>query len=240
MDLKSASDWPKRFSTGAVMALIGILAILHKESHFAIFIALCAGIVTISIFEAINLFRKASNRVQELKGPTASQMLPLVIAATLLSVFYIIVLDPIAIALLAVVTFGYDIFALAFGRFLKDKFFKERPFPDIWRKKKTFEGVIGGIASSAILGTTYILVFTPILKGISVSDFPNILIIAGGGFAAMFGDLANSYFKRLAAADDSGWIFPGHGGCLDRFMSLYSVTILYLFLNLPLFFHNFG
>ena len=86
---------------------------------------------------------------------------------------------------------------------------------------KTVEGGIGGIVASILVGL--------ILRGWLV---PQWSIAAMVGFAsiiavlAIVGDLMNSAFKRLAGVKDSGWIFPGHGGLLDRTCSLVLAGVL--------------
>ena len=74
------------------------------------------------------------------------------------------------------------------------------------------------------------------MPGLGVFVAPNltprrtiVLAMIGGGLAQI-GDLVNSAFKRIAGVKDSGWIFPGHGGLLDRFDSVfYTAPILYVY-----------
>lgn len=87
--------------------------------------------------------------------------------------------------------------------------------------QKTVEGALGGLSSALILGLILRGILVPWLSVASVT----ILSIAVG-ILAQAGDLANSAFKRAAGVKDSGWIFPGHGGLLDRASSLVFPAVL--------------
>ncbi len=77
---------------------------------------------------------------------------------------------------------------------------------------KTWEGSIGGIMAS-VAGASLLKAF----YGEQFVDWPVILVCALlGGALGQLGDLAESTFKRFSGVKDSGKIFPGHGGFLDR------------------------
>jgi phosphatidate cytidylyltransferase len=86
---------------------------------------------------------------------------------------------------------------------------------------KTLEGAVGGILASIAGG----LILRPWL--VAQWSIERLMVFAGlVTILAIIGDLANSAFKRVAGVKDSGWIFPGHGGLLDRTCSLVLAAVL--------------
>lgn len=86
--------------------------------------------------------------------------------------------------------------------------------------KKTVEGAIGGLALCVAAG---LLLRAPLVPGWSVVR--SVLLSAAIAVLAQLGDLAGSALKRSAGVKDSGWIFPGHGGLLDRTCSMVFATV---------------
>lgn len=78
---------------------------------------------------------------------------------------------------------------------------------------KTWEGVAGGLAFA-------VLVAAVAARWLPVPPGPFILICMGVALLSIVGDLSESLFKRQAGLKDSGTLFPGHGGVLDRVDSL--------------------
>ncbi len=81
--------------------------------------------------------------------------------------------------------------------------------------KKTWEGSVGGLVWSAATAVVLNLFFEFQMHW-AVAIFAGILMGASG----QIGDLVESAVKRVSGYKDSGWIFPGHGGVLDRIDSL--------------------
>ncbi len=94
------------------------------------------------------------------------------------------------------------------SKFGKHKLFK-RHSPN-----KTWEGVFGG-AFLALIVAVILGIFFDNLENVHWLALAIIIIISG-----TLGDLTESMLKRSLQIKDTGTIFPGHGGMLDRFDGL--------------------
>lgn len=96
--------------------------------------------------------------------------------------------------------------------FVGQKFGKNKLAPSI-SPGKTLEGLFGGLLAVVLLT----LLFGMNNWGFSQSQtiFMMILAIVCTLFSVV-GDLTESRVKRIAGVKDSGNLFPGHGGVLDR------------------------
>lgn len=82
---------------------------------------------------------------------------------------------------------------------------------------KTWEGLVGGLATSTGLGVlaTWLFRGSPIFTGIDPTLMHGAILGLGCGFTGQIGDLAISMFKRDAGLKDSSSAVPGFGGVLD-------------------------
>lgn len=120
-----------------------------------------------------------------------------------------------------------DIFAYFCGR----AFGKHKLIPDV-SPKKTVEGSIGGTVFCILVMVIFGFVVEKLVPEISA----NLLIFAVAGVliavVSQIGDLSMSVIKRKYGVKDYGFIFPGHGGVLDRFDSVIAVSALLMVFSL--------
>lgn len=118
--------------------------------------------------------------------------------------------------------------------FAGHRFGKHKLLPSV-SPAKTVEGSIGGLLGS-MLGAAAFAQFLLLPAGIPLNPFPALILGGIVGAGAQLGDLAESLLKREAGVKDSGTVFPGHGGVLDRFDAIFIALPLTYFL-LPHFLH---
>jgi len=119
---------------------------------------------------------------------------------------------------------AHDTGAYLFGvKFGKTKLF-ERHSP-----KKTWEGLIGGMAISLVVS----FILSNYYTELTAMHWAAISVIIG--VFGTYGDLAESMLKRSVDKKDSGSLLPGHGGLLDRFDGLLlSAPLVFIYLYLVL------
>ncbi len=125
-------------------------------------------------------------------------------------------------------TWASDTCAYIFGRA-----FGRHPFCSV-SPKKTMEGAAAGFIGSLLVACLCLhnILLLPLWQAV--------LTGAAIAFCAPLGDLVESVLKRTFAIKDSGNLFPGHGGVLDRFDSLlfaapaayYTLTFLLVFFSI--------
>jgi phosphatidate cytidylyltransferase len=136
-----------------------------------------------------------------------------------------LVLVPVFVAMLYLYSLSAEmlLFALVIvwaadvGAYFSGKLFGRVKLAPSISPGKTWEGVFGGLVMVLILAFAFAM----------YSDIdPAVLLPFCVAVAAVsiVGDLTVSMFKRTAGVKDSGQLFPGHGGILDRIDSVSSAA----------------
>jgi phosphatidate cytidylyltransferase len=118
-----------------------------------------------------------------------------------------------------------DMGAFATGKYLAGRVLPKHRLAPRLSPNKTVEGYLGGILISVLCSWAVAAILDlPIAKAVVIGA-----VIAVTG---VVGDLSISLLKREAGVKDTGKLFPGHGGVLDRMDSvLWSMAIAYYLLE---------
>ena len=95
---------------------------------------------------------------------------------------------------------------------------------------KTIEGAMGSTVSGIVIAVVFKMFFLCQLSLIHC-----IVLAVGINVMNQFGDLSESLIKRTFNAKDTGNVFPGHGGVLDRIDSfLFAAPFLFYYIKIVL------
>ena len=108
-------------------------------------------------------------------------------------------------------------FAADTGAYFAGRAFGRTKLAPLVSPGKTWEGVLGGLALAGLAAWAGARWFAQPLA-------PMLLLCLLAAAFSVVGDLTESMLKRAAGMKDSGKLFPGHGGVLDRIDSALAAT----------------
>lgn len=100
------------------------------------------------------------------------------------------------------------------GAFFAGRWLGRVPLAPRVSPKKTWEGALGGVLASAVVAWAAAKWWLP------VDLWPFVVTCVAVAALSIVGDLTESMLKRSSGLKDSGSLFPGHGGMLDRIDSV--------------------
>ena len=116
------------------------------------------------------------------------------------------------------------VYATDTGAYTVGRLFGRHPMAPSISPGKNWEGAAGGMAGAVIAAVALGVLFP---LQLDIWQLVGIGVMLG--IVSPVGDLFESKIKRLADVKDSGNLFPGHGGMLDRLDSLLpSLTVVYI------------
>ena len=209
----SVEAWPFALISSAAVGIMGFVS----EAQILYIFALAALVVIAS-----KLGRQP--HIEALKA-AAGEVLGLFYLPFLLQFFYGLFRAERGLAFvigLLVLVWAYDTGAFLVGR----RWGRHKLAPQL-SPGKTWEGVLGGALLALVvagLGLWILLPEWPWTVRLGHALGLSLLVSA----AAQLGDLFESKLKRAAGVKDSGVLFPGHGGMLDRIDALLFALPVYV------------
>ncbi len=120
------------------------------------------------------------------------------------------------------------VWAADIGGYFVGRQFGRRKLALLVSPGKTWEGALGGVVAAAVIGTTLGTMVPPLASvGFDTGQWLVAAILLA--VVSVFGDLFESALKRARGVKDSGTLFPGHGGMLDRIDALMAALPCFAF-----------
>jgi phosphatidate cytidylyltransferase len=189
-------DLRRRTVTAAIYAVVVLAAVF---APVVVFGGLLVAVAIVGLLELAGLRRAGLAVLVEV----------IVLGVGLSALYFLRTLGEPAFLLLVIILaiWAEDVVAYFVGSWLGRHKVAPRISPG-----KTWEGTVAGFLAAAAVVLLWNLPF-----GVHPVTYLIAGLVGPAGFA---GDLLESWIKRRAGVKDSGTLFPGHGGMLDRIDSL--------------------
>ncbi|MEW6077993.1 MAG: phosphatidate cytidylyltransferase [Thermodesulfobacteriota bacterium] len=218
------------FFTVIPMAGCGTGAAIVLSAIWGRFDVICALVSCLFIFSGAGALSQYKRRPDAMNR-VVMQVIAMVYLALPLAFLVMLHQDPRGntwILMMFFLVFCGDIGAYYAGTF----FGRHKLIPEV-SPGKTIEGAFGGMTATVGIGCLINLALPFLPWGMDMPRFPWVmapLFFVVVSICGQAGDLFESLLKREAGLKDSGVIFPGHGGLLDRVDAvLFAIPIVYLF-----------
>ncbi|HRJ69572.1 MAG TPA: CDP-archaeol synthase [Beijerinckiaceae bacterium] len=201
----------------AMAAIVAIAAIVFRDAGVSpsFFIVAGAGAAAVLLVIAV--------RAREDRAKALWLCAGLVYASALLASVVVVrsagLIGFFAILFLFIVVWLTDI-----GAYFAGRTFGGPKFAPTISPKKTWSGVIGGVACGVLCGLFVVWMASHFVR-VQVS-FAHAVLAFFLSVATVYGDLFESFLKRRFGVKDAGSIIPGHGGFLDRLDGFTAAAIL--------------
>ena len=189
----------KRILSSIILLPLSFFFIIKGSAFFIIFLTI------LFVIACLEWFKMTKSNEYKIFGT-------LFLLFSFYTVYFLRDRDLLDFLLILIICITTDIGGYIFGKIFKGpKLIKISP-------NKTYAGMIGSFLLSII--TSYLFAikydYTFLQNQNLFEDFYFIFLVFIISSVSQIGDLTISYFKRLSKIKNTGNIFPGHGGLLDR------------------------
>ena len=208
------------YAVSGVMPLLAYVMselMRRPEYEFVIALALVLFVLMLYLF-VVAVFSKGALKFSSL---SSVQVMVIYVASAFSALSIINCIDGIGLFCVGMVLIGAwisDVMAYFSGYF----FGKHKLIPEV-SPKKTVEGSVG-----AIVFTTLLMLLYGWIVSLTTDFTPNYLVLGLSApvlsVVGQIGDLFASLVKRERGVKDYGKLLPGHGGIMDRFDSILTVS----------------
>lgn len=197
--LRGKSELTQRVISASVMAVAAIAIAWYGSWPFALVWCVLAAAVA---YEWGRIVRTGNGSVQWLVTG--------LVYAALLALCTILVRGQGSLGFVAILYMFAVVWMTDIGAYFAGRTFGGPKFAPTISPKKTWSGVIGGLAAGTLCSLA-------VLKFAGIAIAPaHVILSLILGITVVFGDLFESFLKRRFGVKDAGSLIPGHGGFLDR------------------------